>query len=160
MSRKGPGDEAGKDEIVGRVLVVEAEMAIRFAIRLLFERRGWQVTLAKGVAEALAALDGRPDWIIMDPALPDGDGEDVLRAVREAGFDTRVAIIAGDLPSDVFARLSSLEPDLLVTKPIEFDGLLAACAGTTTGLPPERMPRWLTAEIENDPPRALIGTRA
>ncbi len=112
-----------------RVLIVEAEMATRIALRHLFERRGWRTSLAKTAAEAVALLGPHLDWIVLNPWLPGGDGTEVLRAVREAGFKARVALIPEDLDPESLPQLLELAPDLLMPKPIAFDRLFNLCSG-------------------------------
>src|SRR4051794_1703823 len=98
-----------------RLLVVEDDLASCFALRALFERRSWQVSFARSVAEALGALSlDPPDWLILDLFLPDGDGEEVLRWVREAGLNVRVAVTSGILDSQRAVSLRKWKPDILM----------------------------------------------
>jgi two-component system KDP operon response regulator KdpE len=107
------------------VLIVDAEIALRFTLRRLFESQGWSVTLARGVEDAQSHLASAPDWLIIDPQLPDGDGEEVLHAVRSTRLATRIAVISSDF--DAHPRLEEFAPDLLMAKPIAFDRLVALC---------------------------------
>lgn len=112
---------------VGRVLVVDPEIATRFTLRRLFEARGWLVTLAKGLGEGEASINSTLDWIVIDPDLPDGEGEDLLALVRTARHPARIAILSRDFAAH--PRLSEFAPDLLMEKPVAFDRLFAECAG-------------------------------
>ena len=111
----------------GHVLIVEDSLAMGYALRAQFQAFGWEVALSRTVASALESLDPPPDWIILDLWLSDGDGEDVLRHVREAGLPSHVAVISAGLDPERIASLQSLRPDLMLSKPISFEKLLEAC---------------------------------
>jgi two-component system response regulator RegX3 len=66
-----------------RILYVEDEPAILEPMTKALERAGFEALTARTAAEALA-LDERmqPDLLLLDLALPDGDGRDVCREVR------------------------------------------------------------------------------
>ena len=100
----------------------------------ILSRRGWAVTAATTVAEALAALSIRPDWIILDLMLPDGDGAQILRAIRLANLPIRVAVTTGTGDPQRLAEVRSLGPDALFRKPIDLPGLLASLGFTPGGL--------------------------
>jgi DNA-binding response OmpR family regulator len=66
-----------------RILYVEDEPSILEPMTKALERAGFEALTARTVAEALA-IDERmqPDLLLLDLALPDGDGRDVCREVR------------------------------------------------------------------------------
>jgi CheY-like chemotaxis protein len=66
-----------------RVLIVEDDAASCDALLRIMDHRGWVVTVAQTVAEAMVSLDPPPHCILLDLMLPDGGGEDVLRKVRD-----------------------------------------------------------------------------
>jgi CheY-like chemotaxis protein len=68
-----------------RVLVVEDEPDSGMAIRALLEGRGCQVVVAANARDAFerVALEPFPSIIFLDLALPDMDGDEFLRAVRQ-----------------------------------------------------------------------------
>ncbi|HEX3457512.1 MAG TPA: response regulator, partial [Candidatus Baltobacteraceae bacterium] len=64
-----------------RVLVVDDEPAILEVVKAYLEREGLSVETASGVEETRRALErGAVDLLVLDIALPDGSGLDVLRA--------------------------------------------------------------------------------
>ncbi|MEW1750914.1 response regulator transcription factor [Streptomyces angustmyceticus] len=67
-----------------RVLVVDDEAKIRMVVRGYLEADGFTVTeAADGPSGLRAALDDKPDLVVLDVMLPGLDGFDVLRMLRE-----------------------------------------------------------------------------
>lgn len=105
---------------------MEDDWRTHVALRSAFERLGWEVDSAMTVAGGLALLDQRPDGLILDLALPDGDGLDILRRVRRKRLKPRVVVLtAADDPERV-AAIRRLRPDALVRKPAELAAVLRA----------------------------------
>jgi two-component system, OmpR family, KDP operon response regulator KdpE len=68
----------------GRVLVVDDEPQILRALRVILRDAGFEVVTAQTMQEALDAAALRaPDAAIVDLILPDGNGIDVCRSIRE-----------------------------------------------------------------------------
>jgi two-component system, OmpR family, response regulator RegX3 len=66
-----------------RILIVEDEASIAEPFARLLRREGFETTVARTAAEALeAARRTEPDLVLLDLALPDGDGRDVCRVLR------------------------------------------------------------------------------
>ena len=66
------------------LLVIEDDPYIRNLLRVFLEHRGFEVTFAETYTAGEAAIDGtKPRVIILDIALPDGDGLELLRHLRE-----------------------------------------------------------------------------
>jgi DNA-binding response OmpR family regulator len=105
--------------------VVEDDRAARRAIKFILKTSGFSVTEAGTVAEAMGALAQRPDWVLLDLMLPDGCGTDVLRKLRAEGPPSRVCVITGCGPQKL-EEVRVLGPDLILKKPLDVEGLLAA----------------------------------
>lgn len=121
------------ERVGGRVLIVEDNLAMLYALRAQFAACGWEVSEAKTVVGAMAQLDPVPDWIVLDLWLADGDGEDVLRHVRRSGIASRVAVISAALDPERIAGLRRLQPDLIIPKPVGFTALMEACRAVDSG---------------------------
>ncbi|WP_205474477.1 response regulator transcription factor [Nocardioides sp. SYSU D00038] len=84
-----------------RVLVVEDEEDIAFPLVRTLERDGYDVEWVDTGQKALDELSSRPaDVVILDLGLPDMDGLEVCRKVRDAGFEGAIMIVtarAGEL---------------------------------------------------------------
>jgi DNA-binding response OmpR family regulator len=77
-----------------RVLVVEDEAEIASPLVRTLEREGYAVDHASTGREAIdSAVRERPDIVILDRGLPDMDGVDVCRALREASYEGAVLIL-------------------------------------------------------------------
>ncbi len=77
-----------------RILVLDDEPNIGSSLRLILEREGYAVTLARTIADARAAAD-RADALLVDVRLPDGSGIDLLRQLRERDHPAPAIMISG-----------------------------------------------------------------
>ncbi|MEU6130743.1 response regulator transcription factor [Saccharopolyspora sp. NPDC047091] len=111
----------------GSLLVVDDEPTVRELLAATLRFAGFQVTAAATAAEALrAAVDERPDLVLLDVMLPDADGFDVLRRLREerGGQVPVLFLTARDAPRDKVRGLT-LGGDDYVTKPFDPEELIA-----------------------------------
>lgn len=75
-----------------RVLFVEDESGLRQAYQRYFARR-FEVAMAETGAEARRQFDAfAPDVVVLDLKLPDADGMDVLRGLRQRRADFKVIV--------------------------------------------------------------------
>ena len=79
---------------------------------------------AANVADALSALAQKPDWILLDIMLPDGDGTAVLARVVQDQLSSKVCVITGCGP-DKLAEVRALGPHVVLTKPLNVTQLFA-----------------------------------
>ncbi|MCA3009635.1 MAG: response regulator transcription factor [Phycisphaerales bacterium] len=107
------------------ILVVEDELSIQRGLQDQLQRDGYRVEVAGTVAEALAALQHRPDLVVLDRRLPDGDGLEVLRDLRARGDRTAVLVLSARGTTD--DRVHGLEhgADDYLGKPFHLRELLA-----------------------------------
>ena len=109
-----------------RVLLVDDEPAIRRFLRLSFDAEGYQVEEAGGGKAALDILQARaPDLLILDLGLPDLDGFDVIRRLRELGSSIPVIVLSSRTDEKGKVQALDLGADDYVTKPFGIDELLA-----------------------------------
>jgi len=108
------------------MLVVEDDRTTRDLLRAIFTRKGWKVAVAATVADGLAKLDPAPDFLILDITLPDGEGTDILRQIREARLPTRVAV-ATALNPDSLPAVRRMSPEAFLQKPIDVTEMCRAC---------------------------------
>ena len=108
-----------------QILLVDDEVSIQRAMAPLLRARGYIVTVAGTGHEALDLFEReRPDLVILDLGLPDMDGTDVCRQVRERA-DTPILILsARGTEKDKVTALDHGADDY-VTKPFGPEELLA-----------------------------------
>lgn len=107
------------------VLIVEDEKEIRRFVRSALESEGWRVfdadTLQRGLIEAGTR---KPDLIILDLGLPDGDGLDFIRDLRQWSSIPVIVLSARSEESDKVLALDAGADDYL-SKPFGVAELLA-----------------------------------
>ena len=102
------------------VLVVEDNVLVSDALRLLLSASGFRVSIAGTVAEALEVCSrGPPRLMLLDLTLPDGDGLGAVAALRERGTmpDVTVALTGHDDP-ELSARCTSAGCAAVLVKPV------------------------------------------
>jgi len=110
---------------VTTVLIVEDEKEIRRFVRLALENEDLKVfdadTLQRGLIEAATR---KPDLVILDLGLPDGDGTDFIRDLRQWSAIPVIVLSARSDEQDKIAALDAGADDYL-TKPFGVGELLA-----------------------------------
>jgi CheY-like chemotaxis protein len=113
-----------------RVLLAEDNAVnVKFALKLL-ERAGHRVTVAENGRRAVELWSSQPfDVVLMDVQMPEMDGLDATRAIREAerGRDGRTPIIAMTANAMAGDREICLDAGMngYVAKPVKKDALFA-----------------------------------
>lgn len=107
------------------ILVVEDEAAIRRFVRLALGAEGHTVHEADSVARGLIeAGTRRPDLVVLDLGLPDGDGIEVIRGLRSWSMVPVIVLSARSQEADKIAALDAGADDYLV-KPFGAGELMA-----------------------------------
>jgi two-component system KDP operon response regulator KdpE len=107
------------------VLLVEDERHIRRFLRASLEAEGWRVFEAETVRQGLVdAATRKPDLVIADLGLPDGDGVDLIRDLRSW---SSVPVIVLSARSDEVDKVRALDAgaDDYIEKPFGVSELLA-----------------------------------
>ena len=108
-----------------RVLVVDDENAIRRYLHTALTAQGFTVYEAANGEEAVSAvLNNRPDIIILDLGLPDFDGIEVTRRLREWSKTPIIILSVREAENDKIAALDAGADDYL-TKPFGTGELMA-----------------------------------
>ena len=107
------------------VMVVEDEPPVRRFLRAALGAHGYRIVEAGGVREAEQLAPGHnPDVLLMDLGLPDGDGIDLVRRIREWSRAPIIVLSARGREEDKVAALDAGADDYL-TKPFGINELLA-----------------------------------
>lgn len=107
------------------VLIIDDEKQIRRLLRLALEGAGHQVHEAEtGAAGLLEIVQRRPDVVLLDLGLPDMEGVEVLRRLREW---SNVPILILSVRDEATEKVEALDAgaDDYVTKPFDTAELLA-----------------------------------
>jgi DNA-binding response OmpR family regulator len=120
-----------KDEHARHVLIVEDNDLVSGALRILFEQTGRRVSIAATVSEALSvARSDRPDLMLVDLTLPDGDGFSILEALRRENRSPRVAVaLTGHDDPKAAERCTALGCAEVLVKPVPTRELLRRAEG-------------------------------
>lgn len=109
----------------GRILVVDDEPAILRFLKPALEASDYNLVSAGTVAEAIKRIaSDAPDVVVLDLGLPDGDGKDVIRQVREWSDIPIIVLSARDREAEKIESLD-LGADDYVNKPFGVGELLA-----------------------------------
>ncbi|PSS42829.1 DNA-binding response regulator [Arthrobacter woluwensis] len=114
-----------------KVLVVEDESGIARALQLNFKAHGYQPLLAPNAAVARRlAADEQPEVVILDLGLPDEDGVDFIRWLRQWSLVPVIVLSARHGSQDKVAALDAGADDY-VTKPFGIEELMARLRAAT-----------------------------
>ena len=107
------------------VLLVEDDRSIRRFLRASLETEGWRVFEAETVKDGLAEAAARkPDLVIVDLGLPDGDGVELILGLR-AGSHVPVLVLSARSEERDKVRALDAGADDYIEKPFGVPELLA-----------------------------------
>jgi two-component system KDP operon response regulator KdpE len=108
-----------------RILIVDDELSILKYLRANLEAEGYEVLMAKDGAQALQTLEAElPDLVVLDIMMPEMDGLEVCRRLREWSQLPVIMLSARDDESDKVQCLD-LGADDYITKPFGKDEFIA-----------------------------------
>ncbi|WGF87038.1 response regulator transcription factor [Marinivivus vitaminiproducens] len=112
--------------LLAHILIVEDDVALRRELAEPLAAEGFEISESGTAQEALDLMEDRPfDLILLDIGLPDMDGRDLCRSLREKGMKAPIVMLTGqDSESDTVTGLDAGANDY-VTKPFRLSVLLA-----------------------------------
>ncbi|MGN6374967.1 MAG: nitrogen regulation protein NR(I) [Sphingomonas sp.] len=114
----------------GTVLVVDDDAAIRAVVGQALRREGHDVTLAASLAEMRRSLGTRrPDVLITDVVLPDGNGLDMIADVQATYPDLPIIVLSAQNTLTTAVRATEVGAYDYLPKPFDLDALAKAVAG-------------------------------
>jgi CheY-like chemotaxis protein len=115
-----------KAERVAHVLIVEDNDLVSGALRVLFEQTGRRVSIAATVADAISVASAdRPDLMLIDLTLPDGNGLTILESLRRDNRQPKVAVaLTGHDDPAIAQRCADLGCAAVLLKPVPTRELL------------------------------------
>ena len=105
-------------------VIVEDDDACRSLLEKFLRVRGHVTGCAASLAEARPMLGEDCKRVILDLSLPDGNGTELLRQIRESNLPIKVAVTTGVLDRVLMAEVSQLQPDAFFTKPVDLRELI------------------------------------
>jgi two-component system OmpR family response regulator len=137
-----------------RLLVVDDEPTILELLSGSLRLAGFEVvTAASGTGAVRAAASSRPDLVLLDVMMPDGDGFEALRRIRSGGSEVPVIFLTArdEVPDRV--KGFAVGGDDYLTKPFSLEELLgrirAVLKRTRPGAPQSRL-RVGAIELDED----------
>jgi DNA-binding NtrC family response regulator len=131
----------------GTVLVVDDEPSILGTLKKALSLEGYAVDVAGGVALAEERLAKKNyDIMLLDVALPDGDGLELLGRLRAGGNEVQVIMMSGHGTIDAAVRATKLGALDFLEKPLSTDRLLVMVDNALRLLRVEAEARELKAE--------------
>ena len=122
------------------VLAVDDDAAILRTLGIAMRARGYEVETVADGRSALQSLTERvPDVVLLDLGLPDLDGTEVLRRIRETS-QVPVVVLSARHESDDKVEALDLGADDYVTKPFGMEELLARVRASLRRAAPSRAP--------------------
>ncbi|MGH9541269.1 MAG: sigma-54-dependent transcriptional regulator [Terriglobales bacterium] len=107
-----------------RILIVDDEKLLRWSLQRKCEEWGYEGLQAANRAEALERVKSDPpDLALLDIRLPDGNGVELLRQIRNESFTNPVIMITADPRVDDVKAAMRLGAFDYLSKPINFDEL-------------------------------------
>jgi two-component system phosphate regulon response regulator PhoB len=116
-----------KQSEIERVLVVEDDNMISKLLSIVLEHQGYEVQIADDYAAATSALEGsNPSIILLDLMLPDGNGLDLLRWLRDdLHRSVPVVVLTAFRQEDKALRAFELGANDFISKPFRPRELVA-----------------------------------
>lgn len=112
------------------ILIIDDQQMMRDLIQTVLERNGYDTITATNGRDARRQRAGRiVDGVVTDLFMPEEDGIEVIRELREAGDRMPVIAISGGterMPGDFLRMATLLGADRVLRKPFRIDELLAA----------------------------------
>jgi DNA-binding response OmpR family regulator len=107
-----------------RVLVVEADADSAAALTAVLRLKGFEANAARTGSAALDAVAAdRPKAVVLDPALPDADGCEVIRRIRAAAGSPVVVVVTGETSQALRLAVTAAGAAAVLLKPADPDRL-------------------------------------
>ena len=122
-------------------VVVEDEPILAQFMKAFLSLENFEVRLAANRAEVLAAIrQGVPDLVLLDGTLPDVDGFEVLRSLRQNAHpqlrEVPVLMMTARATREAVLQALVNGADGYLTKPVDADAMITAVRAVTGGLAP------------------------
>lgn len=114
------------------VLVIEDDASVRTLVRAVMEKSGNNVTQAQNAQQGEdLAFNNKFDIIIMDLGLPDGDGFELSKEIRDHDITTPILVLSAEQETDIKIKCLKVGADDYLTKPFNPEELMARVEAIT-----------------------------
>jgi len=118
-----------KTELELKILIIDDEPDVRERLGNILKRRGYYVFTAKDGREGLQkAIENRVDIIICDIFMPNMNGVEFLREIREINLKAEVVVVTGAPTIEVCAEAFERNAVEYLTKPLTIEDILNSLA--------------------------------
>ncbi len=132
-----------------RLLVVDDEESLAEFLRLLFEKEGYDVRIANSVEDARALLAEKTfDLVLCDILMPDGNGLDLLKEIKDKAPRTAVIMMTADASNKSAVEAMKLGAYNYISKPFNVDELTVVASGALERTGPAMESVYLRGELE------------
>ena len=119
------------------LLIVDDDAPFRQRLAQAMEKRGFVVVAAESVVAGIVAARARPPaYAVVDLKLTDGNGLEVVKALREVRADTRIVVLTGY--ANIATAVAAVKTGAVdyLAKPADADAIQAALLAICRPLPP------------------------
>lgn len=121
-------------KVRGKILVVDDEEDLRRLLSDGLRLEGYQVAVASSGREALALVEQEPpDLIILDLIMPEMNGIETLKRMRERGVTAKVVILTAYGTAEQVREAVALGVREFIGKPFDLDRLVRIVAEEVQG---------------------------
>lgn len=109
-----------------RIHILEDDQEIRNIIEILLEEEGYEMQLSSSFADLKKNIqDAMPDLFLLDVMLPDGNGADICRDLKEDMFTKHIPIIVMSAQNNSEKKAVEAFADDYISKPFDINDVLA-----------------------------------
>jgi DNA-binding NtrC family response regulator len=111
----------------GKILVIDDESIVRTSCSRTLTPEGYEVKLSQNGADAMKMLEGESfELVLTDLKMPDIDGIEVLKMIKQRWPETEVIVVTGYQTVDTAVKAIKLGAFDYLEKPFTPDSLIAA----------------------------------
>lgn len=107
-----------------RILLVEDDKVLANTLAEILEKKGYETTICYNYMQAYHEIEHAFDCFLLDQILPDGNGLDLCRLIREKSASP-ILIISSDTAESSILKGFALEADDYIEKPFRLNVFLA-----------------------------------
>ncbi len=109
-----------------KILVIEDDPTVQTLIKIVLEKKKHDVKLAQTAKDGQKlALSNSHDMIILDLGLPDGDGYEICKRMRDDNLTTPILVLSAEQETNVKVKCLQIGADDYLTKPFDTSELTA-----------------------------------